>query len=86
MTERIVELADKESELLLEQLFAHLYASANRWDHEWRNHDLVVWDNLAVQHARPNVLADGPPRTLRKVASPMLKLRPDQMPSYSAAE
>jgi alpha-ketoglutarate-dependent taurine dioxygenase len=30
----------------------------------------VIWDNLAVQHARSSVRADGPARTLRKVFSP----------------
>jgi hypothetical protein len=30
----------------------------------------VVWDNLAVQHARSNVQIDGPARTLQKVFSP----------------
>jgi alpha-ketoglutarate-dependent taurine dioxygenase len=85
MTSAIVDLDPDESERLLEQLFAHLYADGNRWDQEWLPHDLVVWDNLAVQHARPNVLADGPARTLRKVASPMPQLRPEQRPTYSSA-
>jgi alpha-ketoglutarate-dependent taurine dioxygenase len=86
MTEAIVGLEPDESEALLGELFAHLYDPANRWNHEWQPRDLVVWDNLAVQHARPNVLADGPARTLRKVASPMPQLRPDQRPSYRRAE
>jgi alpha-ketoglutarate-dependent taurine dioxygenase len=86
MTQHVVGLDDTASEDLLEQLFAHLYDPATCWNHEWRARDLVVWDNLAVQHARPNVLADGPVRTLRKVATPMPKLRPDQRPSYRASE
>jgi hypothetical protein len=40
-------------------------------DHEWRRGDLVVWDNLAVQHARGNVEIEGPERTLRKVIGPV---------------
>ena len=40
-------------------------------DHEWRQGDLVVWDNLTVQHARGNVEIDGPERTLRKVIGPI---------------
>jgi alpha-ketoglutarate-dependent taurine dioxygenase len=86
MTKQIVGLDKTASEDLLEELFAHLYDPGTRWNHEWHARDLVVWDNLAVQHARPNVLADGPARTLRKVATPMQKLRPDQRPSYRAAE
>jgi hypothetical protein len=32
------------------------------------------------------VTSGGPARTLRKVASPIPKLDPDQLPSYSAAK
>jgi alpha-ketoglutarate-dependent taurine dioxygenase len=85
MTKQIVELPPNESEALLQELFAHLYAPTVRWDHSWRSSDLVVWDNIALQHARPNVGTDGPARTLRKVASPIPKLDPDQLPQYSAA-
>ena len=84
MTKEIVGLDHSDSEALLEELFDCLYDPATRWNHSWRTGDLVVWDNLAVQHARQNVAGDGPARTLRKVASPMLRLSPDQMPSYSA--
>ena len=71
MTARIEGLAPDESELLLEQLFAHLYRPGLVFDHEWRQGDLVVWDNLAVQHARGNVEIEGPERTLRKVIGPI---------------
>jgi len=85
MTREIVGMAPQESEALLEELFAHLYDPSNRWEHEWRNRDLVVWDNLAVQHGRVNVLAEGPARTLRKFFSPIPSLGSDQMPKYSSA-
>jgi alpha-ketoglutarate-dependent taurine dioxygenase len=74
-------MSDEESEELLEALFMHLYSSPHHWDHEWRLHDLVVWDNLAIQHSRPNVPAGGPARTFRKVAAPMPRLDQDQIPS-----
>jgi taurine dioxygenase len=70
MTDHIVELPADESEELLEELFAHLYSDAAIWKHEWRQGDLVMWDNLALQHARPDVDTDGPVRTLRKVIAP----------------
>jgi taurine dioxygenase len=70
-TSEIVELEHDESEELLEALFAHLYAPATTWEHDWRSGDLVVWDNLATQHARSVVKAEGPVRTLRKVISPI---------------
>jgi taurine dioxygenase len=77
----LVDVPPDENEEILEALFEHLYAPANVLTHEWRNGDLVIWDNLAVQHARGNVNLDGPERTLRKVFGPMsdrgtLKLRP----------
>jgi taurine dioxygenase len=30
----------------------------------------VVWDNIALQHARPNVQSESPARTLRKTIAP----------------
>jgi taurine dioxygenase len=71
MTKEIVELPHGESEDLLEELFQHLYSPANVWQHEWREGDLIIWDNLAVQHARSDVHTDGPARTLRKIGSPI---------------
>ena len=70
MTREIVELPPDESEALLEELFAHLYDPAHTVQHEWRNGDLVAWDNMAIQHARSDVRTDGPTRTLRKVVAP----------------
>ena len=85
MTKEVVDLAPDESEQLLEELFAHLYDSASLVHHEWRNQDLLVWDNLALQHARPNVRTDGPRRTLRKVASSIPRLAPEQRPQHTSA-
>jgi taurine dioxygenase len=48
-----------------------MYQPAFVYEHAWENGDLVAWDNLAVQHARPNLTRDGPVRTLRKVFAPM---------------
>jgi alpha-ketoglutarate-dependent taurine dioxygenase len=70
MTREIVELPPEQSENLLKVLFARLYDPATLLQHEWRNGDLVMWDNFAIQHARFNVSLDGPVRTLRKVIAP----------------
>jgi taurine dioxygenase len=70
MTDNIVELPADESEELLEDLFAHLYDKKIIWRHDWRQGDLVLWDNMAMQHARLDVDKDGPVRTLRKVIAP----------------
>jgi alpha-ketoglutarate-dependent taurine dioxygenase len=84
MTLEVEGFSPSDSEALLLELFAHLYDPATRWEHEWRNGDLVVWDNLAVHHARVNVPAEGPARTLRKYFSPIPALGESQRPAYSS--
>ena len=71
MTCAIEGLSPAESEALLEELFSHLYRAECIYEHDWRHHDLVAWDNVSVQHARPNVTVEGPVRTLRKVFAPL---------------
>ncbi|HET6954421.1 MAG TPA: TauD/TfdA family dioxygenase [Acidimicrobiales bacterium] len=71
MTVGIEGMPRDESEALLERLFAHLYRDDVLYEHDWRERDLVAWDNIAVQHARPNVTLEGPVRTLRKVYAPL---------------
>jgi alpha-ketoglutarate-dependent taurine dioxygenase len=41
-----------ESDALFDALFAHLYTDENVYEHAWQEGDLVVWDNLALQHGR----------------------------------
>jgi len=83
MTHGIADLSPEESEKLLEALFEHLYAPGKVLAHHWRKGDLVLWDNLVVQHARPNVTSEGPARTLRKVFAPMPKIAPSDRPQFS---
>ena len=66
MTVEILGLDRGEGDALLDLLFDRLYDPANIYEHHWKVGDLVVWDNLAVQHGRRNVRA-GVPRTLRRV-------------------
>lgn len=72
MTGHVVGLPADESEELLAALFAHIERPDDTWQHDWRNGDLVVWDNQAVMHARGDVAAEGPARTLRKAGSPVV--------------
>jgi len=65
-TDRIMGLDDPESEETIHALWALLYASENTYAHQWRVGDLVVWDNIAVQHGRP-APARHEPRTMRRV-------------------
>ena len=66
MSACITTLSRAESDALLEALFAHLYDQANIYEHHWTVGDLVVWDNLAVQHARSETGSAA--RTLRRVS------------------
>ena len=47
-----VGLSLAESDALLDALFSELYADANVYEHVWRPRDLLIWDNLALQHGR----------------------------------
>jgi alpha-ketoglutarate-dependent taurine dioxygenase len=79
MTSHVDGIAAAESEELLAELFAHMYAPENLVEHDWREGDLVLWDNLACQHARPDVKTDGSARTLRKVGWPLPPLAKEQL-------
>ncbi|GJG95201.1 TauD/TfdA family dioxygenase [Cupriavidus pauculus] len=61
-TTRIVGLPDDESRALLDELFAHSVKPAYVYRHQWREHDLVFWDNRSLLH-----LAAGTPDALRRV-------------------
>jgi alpha-ketoglutarate-dependent taurine dioxygenase len=69
-TREIVELPGQPGWDLLDELFEHLYDPSRTYSHDWRVRDLVVWDNVGVQHGRPNVVTNGPARTLRKIHAP----------------
>ena len=65
-TDRILGVGDAESEDLLQVLFGYLYDGRFLYEHRYRPGDLVVWDNLNIQHGR----APAQPalhRTLRRV-------------------
>ncbi|WP_419924893.1 TauD/TfdA dioxygenase family protein [Candidatus Poriferisocius sp.] len=63
---QITGLDRSDSDALLGELFEVLYQPDNIYEHHWQPGDVIVWDNIALQHARPN---HGPtPRTLRRVS------------------
>lgn len=65
-TDRVVGLSDAASDALLAELYAVFYGHDNTYQLDWKVGDLVVWDNLALQHHRPDFpLAEG--RTLQRV-------------------
>lgn len=66
-TDAILPLPQEDSVALLRELFAHLYQPAFQYVHQWEAHDLVMWDNRALQHSRPHV-GTTEPRTLRRIS------------------
>jgi taurine dioxygenase len=60
-TTRIVGVPEDESADLLAQLFAHSVRPEFVYRHQWREHDMVFWDNRSVMH-----LAAGTPDHLRR--------------------
>ncbi|MDQ1431791.1 MAG: taurine dioxygenase [Actinomycetota bacterium] len=53
-TDRVIGLSERENEALLAEVYAVLYGPANTFALDWRVGDLAVWDNLALQHHRPD--------------------------------
>ncbi len=55
-------LPEAEGRALLQSLQDHAEANAPRYDHAWRPHDVLVWDNAAVQHKAGGDFRVGEPR------------------------
>ncbi len=79
-TERIIELEgpgagegedrDAASRAKLGEIFdEYLYASDNEYVHPWQIGDLIVWDNIALQHGRAACPRTRGARTFRRVAT-----------------
>jgi taurine dioxygenase len=54
------------STALLREVFEHLYRPEHLYEHHWFNGDLVIWDNISLQHGRGK-LQDSGARTLQRV-------------------
>jgi taurine dioxygenase len=61
----LVGVPETESDALIEELLCYVYAENNVYEHKWTNGDIVIWDNLALQHARDRIT--GGVRTLQRV-------------------
>jgi taurine dioxygenase len=57
MTARINGLEDKESNELLEELYAYAEDPKIQYEHVWRRGDFIAWDNLCSSHARTDFSA-----------------------------
>lgn len=49
-TSRVLGLPEEEGAALLAQLCGHITRPEFRYEHEWRAGDLLMWDNVSVQH------------------------------------
>jgi len=67
LMDRIVGWERDESEAARAEAHRSLYATDNLYAHHWRVGDLVVWNNIVLQHGRPELPERGA-RTLRRVA------------------
>ena len=67
MSVRIEGLDGDESRRMLDRLFDHAEQSRFIYEHAWKAGDLVMWDNLAVMHARRN-FDPAQRRVLRRIA------------------
>lgn len=66
-TERIAGMAWEESVALLDELAGWIQQPRFVYRHEWQLHDLVVWDQIMLQHSRAAESVCGE-RTLRRVS------------------
>jgi taurine dioxygenase len=65
MTVHVVGLDKADGDAFLHALYDHLYADDNVYTHHWQPNDMIIWDNIALHHSRPD--APGPePRHLRR--------------------
>jgi len=64
-TSRVLGLPEEEGAALLAQLCAHVVMPEFRLEHQWRAGDLLMWDNVSVQH-KANFDYDLPLRRLMR--------------------
>jgi alpha-ketoglutarate-dependent taurine dioxygenase len=55
-------IPEGEGRTLLQRLQDHAETKAPRSEHTWRDHDVLMWDNAAVQHAARGDFPVGEPR------------------------
>lgn len=65
-TTEVIGLEQVESDALLDELFEYIDSRGDDYVHKWQAGDLIIWDNLHLQHAR-NDFPAGERRALRRV-------------------
>jgi taurine dioxygenase len=66
-TDCVLGMSQAESSALLEEIYRHFHQESEVYEHFWKNGDLIIWDNLAVHHARGEISQIGN-RTLRRLS------------------
>ena len=66
-TSHVIGMPREAGEELLQELFARIYAEDNTYTHHWQTNDLLIWDNIALQHCRPSDIGSAP-RHLRRLS------------------
>jgi len=66
MTDRIEGLAAQDSAALLQTICDHLDKPDFRHDHKWQVGDVVLWDNIKLQHGR-TYMPPGERRSMRRI-------------------
>src|SRR6185295_7128597 len=61
---RINELSEKDSDAMLDYLFAHQLQMQFRWTNVWSENDLLIWDHLGTLH---RAIADYGPDEIRLI-------------------
>jgi taurine dioxygenase len=75
----IENMPEAQGKALVREVYGHIYQPDNIYSHVWKNGDLVIWDNVGMQHGRP-ALGDIAKRSLRRIATAekeLLELCPD---------
>lgn len=65
--ERIVDMPAEESEELLQELLAHATAPRFQYRHQWRQGDIVIWDNRCAMHHANGDYAVGERRYMLRI-------------------
>jgi taurine dioxygenase len=63
----IIGMTDEESDAIFAELELYQYEPSAQYRHDWEVNDLLIWDNVALQHSRP-AIAKPAGRRLRRVA------------------
>lgn len=67
VTKEIIGMERPEFRQLLKELWAHIEKPAFVYRHTWKLYDFILWDNIALQHAR-TAFDPAQKRTLRAVS------------------